>query len=392
MDNKYIDVVPDQPVDESFNHVARELDVPDFPQGKQHVVKTKVTVADENGNLCEKEVGTSQGRLSPNPGYGEDGETKDATKTKLVKGEVHVDGGEFVNQRGIRVQREPVNYIGGLFVKGKPVNPEEGSDDSNVYRFAVGEVMTEEIAGLLKSGDVLLVNNMAFVINKINSDHAWFRGFFTDGSVEGKVSVALLNWEDTGTKKLTITWNEVSKGLEVIEWDGARNFTQEEFNKLAQNKACVMLIEQEETDFSYYYVAYTSLDSPYSSVSLCRFIVNDEGLGSGTASSLIINEDGTFSTYDYDFSDLTGTKLYKHVYSFGAASLTIISTKSTKLTNDDDDKILSGRGGILVDGIPTTAVLTSISGAGPSIVANVLTESGYKSATLSNIEPTITEL
>lgn len=213
MDNKYIDVVPDQPVDESFNHEARELDVPEFPQGKQHVVTTKVTVADENGNLCEKEVGVSQGRLSPNPGYGEDGETKDATKTKLVKGEVHVDGGEFVNQEGIRVERGPVNFVGGLFVKGKPVGTaEEGSDDSNVYRFSQNEVMTEEIAATLKSGDVLLVNNMAFVINKINSDHTWFRGFYTDGSVEGKVSVALLNWEDTGTKQLTITWNEVSGG------------------------------------------------------------------------------------------------------------------------------------------------------------------------------------
>ncbi len=210
----YKDIVIDN--DAIVNTAPEELpeEAHNIPQGEFKPKKIYEVERDVLENKDESvKVGEKQGTLNPNPGYGEDEETKPSIKTYPVKGEVEIDGGTFADQPGIRVERGPVNFVGGLFVKGKPVGTaEEGSDDSNVYRFSQNEVMTEEIAATLKSGDVLLVNNMAFVINKINSDHTWFRGFYTDGSVEGKVSVALLNWEDTGTKQLTITWNEVSGG------------------------------------------------------------------------------------------------------------------------------------------------------------------------------------
>ena len=131
--------------------------------------------------------------------------------------DVVIDNDAIVNtnadQDGIKVHRDPHNFVGGLFVNGKPVSvsgDEESSDDTNVYRFNRGDVLTEEIAAKLKSGDIILVENHNYVINKINSDHAWFRGQYTDGSVEGKITTLLLNWEEG--EELTITSNEVSGG------------------------------------------------------------------------------------------------------------------------------------------------------------------------------------
>ncbi len=95
-------------------------------------------------------------------------------------------------------------------------------------------------------------------------------------------------------------------GLEVIEWDGERNFTEEEFNKLAQNKACVAFVDGDYRE--YYYIGSTYVDS----VVLCRFSVADDGIANGSASYLGINVDGSFEHFYYDFYELENTKLYKH--------------------------------------------------------------------------------
>lgn len=254
--DNYKDVVIDN---DAIVNTNAEQDVPTFPEGEQKREFVKETVTTPEGEVLSTErLGEKNGELSPNPSFpyieyivyeGErylsssslynqyitalekekDGEVLTDFEKKLLEDAVlcrssqiteernnpfdEKDVYENADQDGIKVHTQPHNFVGGIFVNGKPVSvsgDEESSDDTNVYRFNRGDVLTEEIAAKLKSGDIILVENHNYVINKINSDHAWFRGQYTDGSVEGKITTLLLNWEEG--EELTITSNEVSGG------------------------------------------------------------------------------------------------------------------------------------------------------------------------------------
>ena len=79
-------------------------------------------------------------------------------------------------------------------------------DDSNVYHFEEGDLLTNNILGKLKDGDVLIVNQMAFTIKKTNlTTHYLITG---DKSyiADGNAYLTQLSWdsadEETG---LTLT-------------------------------------------------------------------------------------------------------------------------------------------------------------------------------------------
>lgn len=108
MQSDYKEIYPDQPIAEGYNSEQRELESPSFPQGEKP-------------------------ELSPNPGYGEDGKTKDATKLKTEKGEDVSKTFPEVKQEGIKVEREPVNFIGGLYANGKEVATKKDLNPLKVY-------------------------------------------------------------------------------------------------------------------------------------------------------------------------------------------------------------------------------------------------------------------
>lgn len=196
MDNKYIDVVPDQPIAEGYNSEERELDVPDFPQGEQKVKTVKVEVEDiESGEKVAKKLGEYQGELSPNPGYGEDGETKDATKIHLVEESIPADGGKFVDQNGIRVEREPVNYVGGLYVKGKPVNPEEGSGGSGTKLYKHIIYMYSENANFDHDVYIITTVSQPITLNPESEINLSLGQELISGGLDSSFSVAISSFE-----------------------------------------------------------------------------------------------------------------------------------------------------------------------------------------------------
>ncbi len=111
---------------------------------KDVVIDNDAIVNTEPKELPEEAQNIPQGvkpHLNPNPGYGEDGETKPAIKTDLVEGARGTP--EIVGTpktEGIKVERNLVNFIKGLLVKGKKLED---------YIDSQGGVTQEELEAIL---------------------------------------------------------------------------------------------------------------------------------------------------------------------------------------------------------------------------------------------------
>jgi hypothetical protein len=118
---------------------------------------------------------------------------------------------------------------------------------------------------------------------------------------------------------------------EVVEWDGERNFTTEEYEKLASRKA--ILVEDlgnEETH------TYTLIYQANDTLQFVCWIANDDGIVNGFVKVVYIYANGEYSSYEYDLNVL-GTKLYKHYITIKngntkLAYLYLVNNSSTHIT------------------------------------------------------------
>ena len=132
---------------------------------------------------------------------------------------------------------------------------------------------------------------------------------------------------------------ETSGGLEIIEWDGERNFTQEEYAKLREFKAVVYHI-----DNGYYLLPLFTTET---SVVLSCISVEGNSAYEIYINSIEIQEDGQVDilTENNSLNEYVGTKLYKHILNFDfswveigdgidacSVPLEIITTSPTPIT------------------------------------------------------------
>ena len=99
-------------------------------------------------------------------------------------------------------------------------------------------------------------------------------------------------------------------GLELIEWDGERDFSEEEVTKLLTGKVGVKIIDG--TDEHIYLPDYIYNEEGNEEIYLNNIQFADDGIENGAVEVLIITHNGSYDTYNYLFEDLKGTKLYKH--------------------------------------------------------------------------------
>ena len=133
----------------------------------------------------------------------------------------------------------------------------------------------------------------------------------------------------------------VPEGLELIEWDGNRDFTEEEVAKLVSGKIGVKEIHDYETmlESTIYLPTYIYDAGDVISIRLNCYDVGDDGLLYGTVGVLIINEDGSFDLFSYAFDNELpfGTKLFKHSILLSSGfEFYFTSTRAGDYTNISD--------------------------------------------------------
>ena len=139
---------------------------------KDVVIDNDAIVNTEPAELPAEPQNIPQGvkpELNPNPGYGEDGETKPAIKTDLVEGARGTPVEENVNQKGIKVEREPVNFTGGLYLEGKQIKLKDVD----------GHVTIDEIDSTGESAGKAIVSN--------GSGGAAWQTMLTENAVKGLI-------------------------------------------------------------------------------------------------------------------------------------------------------------------------------------------------------------
>lgn len=218
--------------------------------------------------------------------------------------------------------------------------------DSSLVKFDVSNItaLTKEQLDSLQVGDV---------VQKItgNSKHCYIVSYKGTGAGTGicltycdASCIETVSYDRSGDNWVynSTDFSKLER-FEVIEWDGERNFTVEEFEKLFNLKACVML--DEESEFTYFYVTKIYVDSDsVINIMLISSVAYDDGLENGTYNVLNItkNLDQTyFDLFYYGYDSLKGTKLYLHTVQFSDVNdylggFSFISTSQTPLSRTTD--------------------------------------------------------
>lgn len=181
---------------------------------KDIVIDNDAIVNTEPAELPEEAQNIPQGvkpELNPNPGYGEDGKTVSAIKTDLKEGARGTPVEVNTNQKPIVVKQEPHNFIGGLYVNGKPVNIDDFDDkgfDILELSNLSGTLTNEEFALALSDYCAIKVSTQYYYKDISSADYLVYKAATRVGSNDTYVESIVIT-------KATKAWEYRAETVEV---------------------------------------------------------------------------------------------------------------------------------------------------------------------------------